>query len=39
MRVLSALILSLVIAGTAEASMAKVQSKQSNWTKIKELFK
>jgi len=40
MRILSALILSLLVAGTVvEASQAKVQSKQSNWTKIKELFK
>jgi hypothetical protein len=39
MRVLSVLILSLVVAGAAQASMAKVQAKQSNWTKIKELFK
>ncbi len=39
MRIISALILSLLVAGTVEASQAKVQSKQSNWTKIKELFK
>jgi hypothetical protein len=39
MRILSAIVLSLFLAGAAQASQAKVQSKQSNWTKIKEIFK
>jgi hypothetical protein len=39
MRVLPILIASLFLAGTVHASQAKVQSHQSNWTKIKELFK
>ena len=39
MRSISVLILSLFLASAAQASQSKVQSKQSNWTKIKELFK
>jgi hypothetical protein len=39
MRTLTILIATLFLASAAQASQAKVQSKQSNWTKIKELFK
>lgn len=39
MRTISICLLTLFFVGTAEASQAKVQTKQSNWTKIKELFK
>ena len=38
-RTISAIIISLFLASAAHAAQAKVQSKQSNWTKIKELFK
>jgi len=43
MRILHIILITSFLAGTAalakDASSAKVQSQQSNWTKIKEIFK